>query len=357
MARPAGTGNRVAVWRRPFCFLGVRRSGTTLLRVMLDRNSALAIPDESYFIPQLASRHRGRLDVDEFVDDLRRLPTIRDWEVPVEDVRVRIGSAWRDARRRDRRPSTTSTPRAGGRLRWGDKTPLYMQYLGLLDRLFPTATYAHLIRDGRDAAMSYLAVPAGIMTESWGHPRDVTGFACQWRTEVAAARTLGRTVGPSRYLELRYESFVGDPEGQLRRSVLVRRPSVRAVDARVRGRRRRFGEATPAEPHDGADAGPPRLAGGHGRCRRHGFRGASPATYSPSSTTSSPTARRPAGPASAPAWRSQPTPRREPPGEVPPRGCSDRRSGAADTPYFREQAARPQLPRPSNAIKSPFREK
>ena len=92
-----------------------------------------------------------------------------------------------------------------------------MQYLGLLDRLFPTATYAHLIRDGRDAAMSYLTVPAGIMTESWGHPRDVTGFACQWRTEVAAARTLGRTVGPSRYLELRYESFVGDPEGQLRR--------------------------------------------------------------------------------------------------------------------------------------------
>ena len=68
-----------------------------------------------------------------------------------------------------------------GKTRWGDKTPLYMQYLGLLDRLFPTATYAHLIRDGRDAAMSYLTVPAGIMTESWGHPRDVTGFACQWR--------------------------------------------------------------------------------------------------------------------------------------------------------------------------------
>ena len=79
----------------PLLLLGVRRSGTTLLRVMLDRNSTLAIPDESYFIPQLASRQRGRLDVDEFVDDLRRLPTIRDWEVPVEDVRVRIG--WRGA--------------------------------------------------------------------------------------------------------------------------------------------------------------------------------------------------------------------------------------------------------------------
>ncbi len=37
----------------PVIVLGVRRSGTTLLRVMLDRSPALAIPDESYFVPQL----------------------------------------------------------------------------------------------------------------------------------------------------------------------------------------------------------------------------------------------------------------------------------------------------------------
>ena len=42
----------------PVIVLGVRRSGTTLLRVMLDRNAALAVPDESYFVPQLARRHR-----------------------------------------------------------------------------------------------------------------------------------------------------------------------------------------------------------------------------------------------------------------------------------------------------------
>ena len=60
--------------------LGVRRSGTTLLRVMLDRNAELAVPDESYFVPQLARRHRGAVDVDAFLDDLRRLPTLVEWE-------------------------------------------------------------------------------------------------------------------------------------------------------------------------------------------------------------------------------------------------------------------------------------
>jgi len=103
-----------------------------------------------------------------------------------------------------------------GKARWGDKTPLYMQHLDVLERLFPDARYVHLIRDGRDAALSFLSVPEGLMTEGWGHPRDAAGFACQWATEVAAARALGARVGAERYHELRYESLVADPEGALR---------------------------------------------------------------------------------------------------------------------------------------------
>jgi hypothetical protein len=35
----------------PVILLGVSRSGTTLLRVILDRSPGLAIPDESFFVP------------------------------------------------------------------------------------------------------------------------------------------------------------------------------------------------------------------------------------------------------------------------------------------------------------------
>ena len=103
-----------------------------------------------------------------------------------------------------------------GKPRWGDKTPLYMQHLPLLERLFPTACFIHLIRDGRDAALSFLAVPPGIMTKGWGYPRDARGFACQWATEVRAARALGARVGAARYHEVRYETLVADPEAELR---------------------------------------------------------------------------------------------------------------------------------------------
>jgi hypothetical protein len=193
--------------------LGVRRSGTTLLRVMLDRSRELAVPDESYFVPQLARRHRTPVDPAAFLDDLRRLPTLVEWGLSPASVQafLRPGMTTGDA------IAAVFAAYAGERdkARWGDKTPLYMQHLDVLERLFPDALYVHLIRDGRDAALSFLSVPGGLMTEGWGHPRGAAGFACQWATEVAAARALGARVG-ERYRELRYEALVADPEGELR---------------------------------------------------------------------------------------------------------------------------------------------
>jgi len=198
----------------PLLILGVRRSGTTLLRVMLDRHSELAVPDESYFVPQLADRHLRRVDPDAFVDDLRRLNTLAEWDVPLNKVRARLSPAMPIG-------AAIATVYAvyaeeQGKRRWGDKTPMYMQNLRLLEKLFPDALFVHLIRDGRDAALSFLELPAGLVTKTWMHPRTPAEFACQWRTEVAAARRLGQRIG-SRYLEVRYEELVGDVEGVLRR--------------------------------------------------------------------------------------------------------------------------------------------
>jgi len=199
----------------PVILLGVRRSGTTLLRVMLDRNPALAVPDESYFVPQLARRHRGTVDHDAFLDDLRRLPTLVEWGLSPEAVAQRLGPGMTTGEAIASIFEAYAAER--GKPRWGDKTPLYMQYLPLLDGLFPAARYVHLIRDGRDASLSFLSVRAGIMTEGWGHPQDAAGFACQWATEVRAARALGTRVGPRRYVEVRYEALVADPGAELGR--------------------------------------------------------------------------------------------------------------------------------------------
>jgi hypothetical protein len=198
----------------PLIVLGVGRSGTTLLRVMLDRSSQIAIPYESFFVTPLAHRHGARPKLDDFLDDLGRFYQLYEWGIAPEDVRPRL-----------REGMTTGDAIAAvfdvyaeheGKPRWGDKTPLYMQHLPLLERLFPDALWVHLVRDGRDAALSFLELPEGFSGKTWALPRTAAQFAARWRTEIAAARRLGRHAG-GRYLELRYEDLVVEPERELRR--------------------------------------------------------------------------------------------------------------------------------------------
>jgi LPS sulfotransferase NodH len=194
----------------PLIVLGVSRSGTTLLRVILDRSPGIAIPDESFFVPLLARRHGRRVDPARFLDDLSRIPTLAAWGIApgVVEPRLRAGIGTGEAIA----AVFEAYAEKAGKPRWGDKTPMYMRHLGLLERLFPRAQYVHLIRDGRDAAVSFLEMPAGTYTRTWAHPDTAAEFACLWRTEVAAARALGRRVSPSRYLEIRYEELVAEPE-------------------------------------------------------------------------------------------------------------------------------------------------
>jgi Sulfotransferase family len=194
----------------PLFLLGVRRSGTTLLRVILGRSPSIAIPDESYFIPQLAARHRQGIDVSEFLDDLRRIGTLAEWGVRPGEVASRLVDGTAPGAAIAAVFESYATQQ--GKTRWGDKTPLYMQYLPLLERLFPDALFLHLVRDGRNAAVSFLAMPEGIVTRTWAHPKSAVEFACQWRNEVEAAQSLGARLGPDRYLEVRYETLVAEPE-------------------------------------------------------------------------------------------------------------------------------------------------
>jgi len=199
----------------PLFVLGVSRSGTTLLRVVVDRSPGIAIPDESFFIPLLARRHRGKVDRARFLDDLSRLQVLTAWGVSPADVGPRLHPGMRTGEAIAAIFEAQAASK--GKPRWGDKTPMYMRHLPLLEQLFPDAQYVHLIRDGRDVALSFLKMPEGTFTRTWAHPDTSAEFACLWRTEVTAARELGRRVGSSRYLEVRYEDLIAGMEAVVKR--------------------------------------------------------------------------------------------------------------------------------------------
>jgi Sulfotransferase family len=197
----------------PVMVLGVSRSGTTLLKEMLGRNSRLAIPSESYFIPQLWDRHGPRPDSEALLADLGRIARVREWGVTPDDVRRRLPPepSFADAIACVYR----SYAEAQSKARFGDKTPSYMEHLDLLERVFPGAQYVHIVRDGRDAALSFAAMRRRPRF-NWARPRGLGDFACLWDHEVREARRFGSTVVGGRYIELRYEDLVADPGRHLR---------------------------------------------------------------------------------------------------------------------------------------------
>ena len=198
----------------PFPFIVARgRSGTTLLRAILDTHPALAIPGESHFAVSFAIRRgryerRDRFDVEVFVRDLIRHWGFRRWEIPEERVRAAFTAAPPEDLAEAVRLAFRLYAVSRGKQRYGDKTPGFILHIDLLADLFPEARFVHLIRDGRDVALSYLDTDFGVNT--------LTDAAIYWDRFVRAGRAAGRKLGPARYMEVRYEDLVGDVEGTVR---------------------------------------------------------------------------------------------------------------------------------------------
>ncbi|HXJ65500.1 MAG TPA: sulfotransferase [Actinomycetota bacterium] len=199
--------------------VGEARSGTTLLRVMLDAHPQLSIPPESYFVSGLypyRSRYErnGSFDLARFAGDLQGLHKFRDWDLDANVLGEVFASPMPRGTYADAIRLLYGTyATAHDKPRYGDKSPGYVTRMKLLVQLFPEARFVHIVRDVRSVALSLTEMPA-----EWG-TRTVPEGAARWRHRVSRGHTEGTALGPDRYLEVRYEDLVGDAEQELRRLV------------------------------------------------------------------------------------------------------------------------------------------
>jgi hypothetical protein len=191
----------------PFFIIGSPRSGTTLLRNLVRSHPNLAVAPESHFVPIFYRAVGDPADERSRTRLIRRILSthwVRAWRIgaTVEDFRGCVTYA--DIIFRLYRLA------AGDKAdkRQGDKTPYYAREIPTLERIFPGAQYIHIIRDGRDVALSLAHV--------WFGHRHTYTAACYWRDHVSEARRDGRPLGPARYLEILYEDLLRDTEVTLR---------------------------------------------------------------------------------------------------------------------------------------------
>ncbi len=198
--------------------VGCGRSGTTLLRRILTSHSMLAIPYESHFIVAMGDdavrpRYETRygFDSERFFADLLAQPAVRRWSLPEEELRAMLIESPPPNFAEAVRNVFGLYARLKGKLRYGDKTAVYVLSIPMLSTLFPEARFIHVIRDGRDVALSW-------MVTGWDFgPETVEEAALYWRYHVQRGRRTGSYLGPERYLEVHYEQLVTHPRSVVER--------------------------------------------------------------------------------------------------------------------------------------------
>jgi hypothetical protein len=187
---------------------------------MLDHHPQLAVANDTHFIPRAIDHAGGCHDpplTPELVAWVRGYHRFR--RLGLDDAAVDEAAAGARSFRDFVGALYTSFAGRRGKPLGGDKTPDYVRHLPLLSALFPGARFIHIVRDGRDVALSVL---------EWARPDKGPGRFALWSEEpvavcglwwrwlVGAGRHNGRALGADRYRELSYESLVADPEPALR---------------------------------------------------------------------------------------------------------------------------------------------
>ncbi len=190
--------------------VGATRSGTTLLRLMLDAHPEIAIPSETHFIPELVSaREKHGATREQMLELLTSHRRWGDFTIEPEELAERWAAieplTGADAVRAFYALYADKQGKHGAR--WGDKTPGYVKSMREIQTYLPEARFIHLIRDGRDVALS-------VLKQTWG-PQSIEAAAEKWRSRVNRGRSQAPYLGY--YMEVKFEDLVLHTERELRR--------------------------------------------------------------------------------------------------------------------------------------------
>ena len=180
----------------PVFLIGSERSGTTLLRLMLDHHPDIAFNLESEFLVSEISDAGVFPDVSAYRRKLREDRVFRHSGFDVRDdldFPALLNDFLRQKLERDRKRVVGATVHYGF---------CKLQYL------WPRAKYIYLLRDGRDVACSVVEM---------GWAGNVFVGAKWWLEAEHEWAEYQKTLGRDRWIEVRYEDLTADSAAQLRR--------------------------------------------------------------------------------------------------------------------------------------------
>lgn len=203
----------------PFFIVGASRSGTTLLRLLLNAHSCLAVPHEfKYFtlLPAGTAAEQWRtpgLSETHYQEFVRHFLNQRAHvfeDIGLERLEREIIAHPKRDLRTPYRIAAEAWAHHYGKTHWGEKTPHNLFYADVLADMFPAARFLYLIRDPRAVVRS--------MNKIDYFSRDTAINALNWRLAATRGREiLTASVPAHQRMTVRYEDIVLDTEQHLQR--------------------------------------------------------------------------------------------------------------------------------------------
>jgi len=197
----------------PIFLVGSPRSGTSLLRQMMDRHPRLAICDETHFFRLMFLGRRAGAFGD--LKDAANRKRLVDQYVALRPTQ-KLGMDCAGLAERLYREATSYPAmfaavlnyyaESQGKPRCGEKTPRHALVVDKLCEWFPDAVIVHILRDPRDSVASRIRMP-------FGSPSPIINARVWLKYNLAARWAINR---PG-YIEVRYERLVAQPEEELTR--------------------------------------------------------------------------------------------------------------------------------------------
>jgi len=204
--------------KRPVFVLGSPRSGTTLLYHMLLSAGGFAVyRSESKVFDLIAPRFgslRAAKNREKMLDLWFQTRMFGVSEVDAEKFRAEVMSVCHTAGD-FLRIFMEDISRSQNVDRWAECTPEHLLYIPWIRRELPDAQFIHIIRDGRDVALS-LQKQGWVQPFPWDKHRSLIVAGIFWEWIVSKGREFGRALGAD-YTEIRYEDLMAEPRSALAR--------------------------------------------------------------------------------------------------------------------------------------------
>lgn len=205
-----------------FFIIGNPRSGTSLLRLMLNQHSEIIVPPEAGFMVyffnkyyrknlKLAQNHKS------CIKDIQNSKKFNFWKLNLYEssINSKLQKTHSYLELCDKVYALYANQQKKKYLWIGDKNNFHIDYINLLSSNFPNCKFIHIVRDGRDIAASYNKLEKLRKPDNSFYfpkiPKSVKDISINWKNNLNKIDEEFSKISENRTITIKYEDLVNKP--------------------------------------------------------------------------------------------------------------------------------------------------